>query len=80
MTDKKLYEMLQNEWGSITELRRRSGISYLHLRNIMRDGLWVNLKVREHAITILEERKHAKEKNTAMAQRLEQRAEQLLNY
>lgn len=78
MTDKKLYELLQKEWGSITELRRRSGISFLHLRNIMRDGLWVNLTVREHAITILEERKRAKEEQNVRVQNLEQRAARLM--
>ena len=78
MSDKEIYGLLKNERGSITELKKRSELSYLSIRRIMLNGEWQNLRLRKFAIEILEEAKIKKREEVKLSEDLKKRANLLL--
>ena len=77
MSDKEIYALLKSERGTITELKKRSKLSFLSIRRIMLNGEWQNLKLKKFAIEILEEIKIRKEEEKNISEDLKNRANSL---
>ncbi len=77
MKEKNLYELLKSERGAISELQRRSDISFTSIRRILRDNEWENLALTELAVSILEEAKERKQQKVKTATKIQKRIAQL---